>query len=289
MRVVTIDSPRAPLLAGPGSAPLFILGPCVIESRSLIREVAQELSGIRDRLGLQIVFKSSYDKANRTSGKSFRGIGMEQGLSILAEVRQEWGFPILSDIHESEHVPEAAKILDILQIPAFLCRQTDLLHAAGHSGKTVHVKKGQFLAPEDMANVVSKISETGNHRILVCERGVSFGYHTLVVDFRSLPILSRTGYPVIFDATHSVQRPGGGGDRSSGDRIFVPSLARAAVLVGCQGVFMEVHPDPDRAPSDGPNMVPLRELEGLLRSLMACFELRKSLPPDPAFDSVSGR
>lgn len=288
MRVVSIDSPRGPLSAGPDSGLLFILGPCVIESRSLVREVAQELSAIRDRLGVQIVFKASYDKANRTSGKSFRGIGMEQGLAILDEVRNEWGFPILSDIHESEHVPVAAQVLDILQIPAFLCRQTDLLHAAGASGKTVHVKKGQFLAPEDMKNVVSKIAETGNNRILVCERGVSFGYHTLVVDFRSLPLLARTGYPVVFDATHSVQRPGGGGDRSSGDRIFVPSLARAAVSVGCQGVFMEVHPDPDRAPSDGPNMVPLRELEELLRSLLACFALRKSFPPDPAFGPVSG-
>ncbi len=288
MRVVSVESPRGNLFAGPDSPPLFILGPCVIESRELVREVAQELSEIRDRLGIQIVFKASYDKANRTSGKSFRGIGMEQGLAILEEVRSEWGFPILSDIHEAEHVPAASRVLDILQIPAFLCRQTDLLHAAGESGKVVHVKKGQFLAPEDMKNVVSKIAETGNNRILVCERGVSFGYHTLVVDFRSLPLLSRTGYPVVFDATHSVQRPGGGGDRSSGDRIFVPSLARAAVSVGCQGVFMEVHPDPDRAPSDGPNMVPLRELEPLLRSLLACFELRKSFPPDPAFEPSTG-
>ncbi|MHB1285862.1 MAG: 3-deoxy-8-phosphooctulonate synthase [Leptospirales bacterium] len=288
MRVVSVESPRGTLFAGPDSPPLFILGPCVIESRELVREVAQELSSIRDRLGVQIVFKASYDKANRTSGKSFRGIGMEQGLAILEEVRSEWGFPVLSDIHEAEHVPVASRVLDILQIPAFLCRQTDLLQAAGESGKVVHVKKGQFLAPEDMKNVVSKIAETGNNRILVCERGVSFGYHTLVVDFRSLPLLSRTGYPVVFDATHSVQSPGGSGDRSSGDRIFVPSLARAAASVGCQGVFMEVHPDPDRAPSDGPNMVPLRELEPLLRSLLACFELRKSFPLDPAFESSPG-
>ncbi len=284
MRTVRIPSPHGGFLsAGPDSPPFFILGPCVIESRDHAHGVAKILAEIRDRLGIQIVYKSSYDKANRTSGKSFRGVGMEEGLSILSEIRTKWGFPVLSDIHEPGQVPIAAQVLDILQIPAFLCRQTDLLCAAGESGKAVHVKKGQFLAPGDMAHVVAKISETGNDRILVCERGVSFGYHALVVDFRSLPVLARTGFPVIFDATHSVQQPGGGGDRSSGERQFVPSLARAAFAVGCQGVFMEVHPDPDFAPSDGPNMIPLADLVPLLESVLALDRLRKSLPPDPVF------
>ncbi|MCL4460790.1 MAG: 3-deoxy-8-phosphooctulonate synthase [Nitrospirae bacterium] len=282
MRTLSLEGPRGPVNLGGDAPPFFILGPCVIESRSLVREVAAELASIRDRLGVPILFKSSYDKANRTSAKSFRGIGMDEGLSILSEVRAEWGFPVVSDVHDADQVSLASEVLDVLQIPAFLCRQTDLLVAAGESGKTVHVKKGQFLAPEDMRHVVDKIAATGNHRILVCERGVSFGYHTLVVDFRSLPVLASFGYPVVFDATHSVQSPGGAGGRSGGDRRFVWPLARAAATVGCQGIFMEVHPDPDHAPSDGPNMVPLGKLENLLKSLLACFSLRRSLPDDPA-------
>ena len=281
MRTLSLEGPRGPIALGENAPPFFILGPCVIESRALVREVASELASIRERLGVSILFKSSYDKANRTSVKSFRGIGMEEGLSILSEVRSEWGFPVVSDVHDVEQVSAASEVLDVLQIPAFLCRQTDLLVAAGESGKVVHVKKGQFLAPEDMRHVVDKIAATGNHRILVCERGVSFGYHALVVDFRSLPVLTSLGYPVVFDATHSVQSPGGAGGRSGGDRRFVWPLARAAAMVGCQGIFMEVHPDPDRAPSDGPNMVPLGKLESLLESLLACFSLKKSLPEDP--------
>ena len=281
MRTLSLDGPRGPVVLGEDARPFFILGPCVIESRSLIREVAAELASIRERLGVSILFKSSYDKANRTSAKSFRGIGMDEGLAILSEVRSEWGFPVISDVHDPDQISVAAGVLDVLQIPAFLCRQTDLLIAAGESGKAVHVKKGQFLAPEDMRHVVEKIASTGNHRILVCERGVSFGYHALVVDFRSLPVLSSFGYPVVFDATHSVQSPGGAGNRSGGDRRFVWPLARAAAIVGCQGIFMEVHPDPDKAPSDGPNMVPLGKLEGLLKDLLACFSLRKTFPGDP--------
>lgn len=288
MRDVWVDGPKGPVTIGKDSPPVFILGPCVIESRNLVREVASELSRIRERLGVSIIFKSSFDKANRTSVGSFRGIGMSEGLSILADIRSEWGFPVISDIHESSQVQEASKVLDVLQIPAFLCRQTDLLVAAGESGKPVHVKKGQFLAPEDMKNVVDKIQSTGNHRILVCERGVSFGYHTLVVDFRSLPVLSSLGYPVVFDATHSVQSPGGAGNRSGGDRRYVWPLGRAAAMVGCQGIFMEVHPDPDNAPSDGPNMVPLDRLENLLVSLLACFSLKRSLPDDPTGFEAKG-
>jgi 2-dehydro-3-deoxyphosphooctonate aldolase (KDO 8-P synthase) len=281
VRTLSLDGPRGPLVLGEEDRPFFILGPCVIESRSLAREVAAELDAIRERLGVSILFKSSYDKANRTSAKSFRGIGMNEGLDILAEVRSEWGLPVVSDVHDADQVSEAASVLDVLQIPAFLCRQTDLLLAAGESGKTVHVKKGQFLAPEDMGHVVEKIASTGNRRILLCERGVSFGYHTLVVDFRSLPVLSSLGYPVVFDATHSVQSPGGAGNRSGGDRRFVWPLARAAAIVGCQGIFMEVHPDPDKAPSDGPNMVPLGKLESLLKEILACFTLRRTFPDDP--------
>jgi 2-dehydro-3-deoxyphosphooctonate aldolase (KDO 8-P synthase) len=290
LRTVRIPSPGGgDLSAGPDSSPLFILGPCVIESADHAHATAEILSGIRDRLGIQIIYKSSYDKANRTSGKSFRGVGMEEGLKILSDVRAKWGFPVLSDVHDAAQVPIASQVLDVLQIPAFLCRQTDLLTAAGESGKAVHVKKGQFLAPQDMAHVVAKIAETGNKRILVCERGVSFGYHTLVVDFRSLPVLARSGFPVIFDATHSVQQPGGGGDRSAGERAFVPSLARAAFAVGCQGVFMEVHPSPDTAPSDGPNMIPLRDLPALLESILAIDRLRRTFPADPAFSAGEGR
>jgi len=257
--------------------PLFIAGPCVIESREHALRMARTLLALRDELKINLVFKSSFDKANRTSIDSFRGPGIEKGLEILRAVKEETGLPLLSDIHEWQQAERAAEVLDILQIPAFLCRQTDLLIAAAKTGKTVNVKKGQFLAPWDMKNVVAKITGAGNRNVLVTERGASFGYNTLVSDMRSLPILARTtGAPIIFDATHSVQQPGGKGTASGGEREFVPVLARAAVAVGVAGVFIETHPDPDRAPSDGPNMVPLREFEGLLRRLMAFDAIAKS-------------
>ncbi|MDE2468764.1 MAG: 3-deoxy-8-phosphooctulonate synthase, partial [Bradyrhizobium sp.] len=227
--------------------------------------------------GVRIIYKSSFDKANRTSANAARGIGLNEGLAILAEVRQRTGLPVLTDVHTAEQCAPAAEAVDVLQIPAFLCRQTDLLLAAAATGRVVNVKKGQFLAPWDVANVVAKITGGGNRNVLVTERGASFGYNTLVSDMRALPILARTtGAPVIFDATHSVQQPGGHGASSGGEREFVPVLARAAVAVGVAGVFIETHPDPDRAPSDGPNMVPLREFEGLVCRLMAFDALAKN-------------
>jgi 2-dehydro-3-deoxyphosphooctonate aldolase (KDO 8-P synthase) len=256
-----------------------IAGPCQLESRAHALEVAAVLREIATRLGIGIVYKTSFDKANRTSSSSARGIGLDQALPIFAEIRETFGLPDLTDVHESEQCARAAEAVDILQIPAFLCRQTDLLLAAAATGKVVNVKKGQFLAPWDMTNVVQKITGAGNANVLVTERGVSFGYNTLVSDMRALPILARTtGAPVIFDATHSVQQPGGKGTTSGGEREFVPVLARAAIAVGVAGVFIETHPDPDHAPSDGPNMVPLREFEGLLKTLMAFDALSKSLP-----------
>jgi 2-dehydro-3-deoxyphosphooctonate aldolase (KDO 8-P synthase) len=258
--------------------PLFLLaGPCVVESREKTLTIARILKDVCGELGVPLVFKASYDKANRSSSKSFRGRGMEAGLEILAEVKSTHGLPLVSDVHESVQIERAAMTLDILQIPAFLCRQTDLLLAAAATGKVINVKKGQFLAPWDMANVVAKITGAGNGNVLVTERGASFGYNTLVSDMRALPILARTiGAPVIFDATHSVQQPGGKGTSSGGEREFVPVLARAAVAVGVAGVFIETHPDPDHAPSDGPNMVPLREFEHLVRTLMAFDALAKN-------------
>jgi 2-dehydro-3-deoxyphosphooctonate aldolase (KDO 8-P synthase) len=253
-----------------------IAGPCQLESRAHALEVAAALKEISARLGIGLVYKTSFDKANRTSSSSARGIGLDQALPIFAELRETFGLPVLTDVHESEQCARAAEAVDILQIPAFLCRQTDLLLAAAGTGKVVNVKKGQFLAPWDMANVVQKITGAGNANVLVTERGVSFGYNTLVSDMRALPILARTtGAPVIFDATHSVQQPGGKGTTSGGEREFVPVLARAAVAVGVAGVFIETHPDPDHAPSDGPNMVPLREFEGLVRMLMEFDALAK--------------
>ncbi|HCM84304.1 MAG TPA: 3-deoxy-8-phosphooctulonate synthase, partial [Rhodospirillaceae bacterium] len=239
---------------------MLIAGPCVIESKEHLRGVAAEMVAICKKLNIPLVFKSSFDKANRTSVSGVRGLGMETGLQYLKEIRDEFGVPVLTDVHEPWHCAEAAKYVDVLQIPAFLCRQTDLLIAAGETKKTINVKKCQFLAPWDMAQVARKIASTGNENILLCERGASFGYNTLVSDFRSLPIMAETGYPVIFDATHSVQQPGGQGTSSGGDRRFVPPLARAALAVGCAGLFIETHPDPDNAPSDGPNMVPLAEM-----------------------------
>ena len=256
-----------------------IAGPCQLESRAHALEVASALKEIAARLGIGIVYKTSFDKANRTSGSAARGIGLKQALPIFAEIRAS-GLPVLTDVHEAAQCAEVAEAVDVLQIPAFLCRQTDLLLAAAATGKVVNVKKGQFLAPWDMANVVAKITGAGNRQVLVTERGVSFGYNTLVSDMRALPILARTtGAPVIFDATHSVQQPGGTGASSGGEREFVAVLARAAVAVGVAGVFIETHPDPDHAPSDGPNMVPLHEFEGLLRSLMAFDALAKNPAP----------
>jgi 2-dehydro-3-deoxyphosphooctonate aldolase (KDO 8-P synthase) len=255
----------------------IIAGPCQLESRAHALEVAGALKEISARLGIGLVYKTSFDKANRTSVSATRGIGLQQALPIFAEIRSSLGLPVLTDVHEISQCAEVAQAVDVLQIPAFLSRQTDLLVAAAATGKVVNVKKGQFLAPWDMANVVAKITGAGNRNVLVTERGVSFGYNTLVSDMRALPILARTtGAPVIFDATHSVQQPGGKGASSGGEREFVPVLARAAVAVGVAGVFIETHPDPDHAPSDGPNMVPLREFEGLLRTLMAFDRLAKS-------------
>jgi 2-dehydro-3-deoxyphosphooctonate aldolase (KDO 8-P synthase) len=252
-----------------------IAGPCALESRAHALEVAGALKEIAARLKLGLVYKTSFDKANRTSAGSARGIGLDEALPIFAEIRATLGLSVLTDVHENEHCARAAEAVDVLQIPAFLCRQTDLLVAAARTGKVVNVKKGQFLAPWDMTNVVAKITGAGNANVLVTERGASFGYNTLVSDMRALPILARTGAPVIFDATHSVQQPGGRGGSSGGEREFVPVLARAAAAVGVAGVFIETHQDPDRAPSDGPNMLPLRDMEELLRRLMAFDRLGK--------------
>jgi 2-dehydro-3-deoxyphosphooctonate aldolase (KDO 8-P synthase) len=255
---------------------VLIAGPCQIESRAHALEVATALCDMSGATGVSIIYKSSFDKANRTSVAAARGIGIGDGLGILAEVREATGLPTLTDVHSPEQCGIAAQAVDVLQIPAFLCRQTDLLLAAGETGKPINVKKGQFLAPWDMANVAAKIASTGNHDILLCERGASFGYNTLVSDFRALPIMARTGYPVVFDATHSVQQPGGQGTSSGGEREFAPVLARAALAVGVAAVFIETHPDPDRAPSDGPNMIPLREMPALIARLKAFDELAKT-------------
>ena len=254
-----------------------IAGPCQLESRAHALEVASALKEIAARLNIGLVYKTSFDKANRTSVSSERGIGLAKALPIFAEIRETLGLPVLTDVHDATQCAEVAQAVDVLQIPAFLCRQTDLLLAAAATGKVVNVKKGQFLAPWDMKNVVAKITSGGNANVLVTERGASFGYNTLVSDMRALPILARTtGAPVIFDATHSVQQPGGQGTSSGGEREFVPVLARAAVAVGVAGVFIETHPDPDHAPSDGPNMVPLKDFEPLVRNLMAFDALAKA-------------
>jgi len=254
----------------------LIAGPCQLESRAHALEMAGALKAIAERLGIGLVFKTSFDKANRTSGAGQRGIGLREALPIFAEIRESLGLPVLTDVHELDQFALAAEAVDILQIPAFLCRQTDLLVAAGRTGRAVNVKKGQFLAPWDMKHVVAKVAGAGGADVLVTERGVSFGYNTLVSDMRALPILARdTGAPVIFDATHSVQQPGGQGASSGGQREFVPVLARAAVAVGVAGVFIETHQDPDHAPSDGPNMVPLREFASLIAELMAFDRLAK--------------
>jgi 2-dehydro-3-deoxyphosphooctonate aldolase (KDO 8-P synthase) len=255
-----------------------IAGPCQLEGRDHALMIAETMARICAAQGAPFVFKASYDKANRTSLSGRRGLGREEGLRVLSEVRDAVGCPVLTDVHGPDHCAPAAEACDILQIPAFLCRQTDLLLAAGATGAAVNVKKGQFLAPWDMANVAAKIESTGNDRILLTERGASFGYNTLVADMRSLPILARTGYPVIMDATHSVQQPGGQGTSSGGQREFAPVMARAAVSLGIAAVFIETHEDPDRAPSDGPNMIPLDRMEALVASLVAFDRLAKADP-----------
>lgn len=254
---------------------VFFLGPCQMESRAHALEMSAALKEIGQKLGASIVYKTSFDKANRSSIKTERGIGLDGALPIFAEIREKTGLAVVTDVHEREHCARVAPVVDVLQIPAFLCRQTDLLLAAGATGRVVNVKKGQFLAPWDMKNVAAKIASTGNDKIILCERGVSFGYNTLVSDMRSLPIMAETGYPVMFDATHSVQQPGGKGETSGGQREFVPVLARAAVAVGVAAVFMEVHEDPDNAPSDGPNMVKLKDLPALMERLIAFDTLAK--------------
>lgn len=274
-RTITIG----PHAIGSGRPLLFVLGPCVIESRDHTLKIAENLRGIADELGIPMVFKASFDKANRSSGKSFRGVGIDAGLKILEAVKTNYGFPLTTDVHEPAQCIAAAEVIDVLQIPAFLARQTDLLEAAGRTGRVVNVKKGQFMAPWDMKNVVSKLAEVGNHQVILTERGTTFGYGLLVNDMRSIPWMKQTGAPVIFDATHSVQTPGALGDRTGGDRSMVPTLARAAVAAGCDGVFLETHPDPDRAPSDGPNMIPIHELPAILKT---CLRIRTAITePDP--------
>ncbi|MEI6986457.1 MAG: 3-deoxy-8-phosphooctulonate synthase [Rhodospirillaceae bacterium] len=254
----------------------LIAGPCVLESRQHALETSHALVEMTAKLGIGFVYKSSFDKANRTSISGVRGVGMAEGLEILVDVRATYGCPVLTDVHEPSHCAPAAEAVDALQIPAFLCRQTDLLTAAARTGKPVNIKKGQFLAPWDMAHVAAKLSTVGNDNLLLCERGVSFGYNTLVSDMRALPILAATGYPVVFDATHSVQQPGGLGGASGGQREFVPVLARAAVAIGIAGLFIETHENPARAPSDGPNMIPLNELPALIETIMAFDRLAKA-------------
>jgi 2-dehydro-3-deoxyphosphooctonate aldolase (KDO 8-P synthase) len=256
------------VVIGGGRPFSLIAGPCVIESLELCREVCGAVKATCEALGIPFIFKAAFDKANRTSNSSFRGNGMDAGLEVLSQIRTEFGVPVLTDVHESYQCAPVAEVVDVLQIPAFLCRQTDLLVAAGETGKTIHIKKGQFLAPWDMAQAVKKVEGTGNERILVCERGVSFGYNTLVVDFRSLPQMTEaTGCPVVFDATHAVQQPGGLGTATGGTREFVPALARAGVAVGVDALFLEVHPDPPNALSDAATMLPLGDLAGLLSTL----------------------
>ncbi|KZM49742.1 3-deoxy-8-phosphooctulonate synthase [Labrenzia sp. OB1] len=254
----------------------LIAGPCQMESREHALECAAAIKEITGRLGISTVFKTSYDKANRTSLSGKRGLGMKEAMPIFAEISETYDMPVLTDVHAPEQCAPVGEVVDILQIPAFLCRQTDLLIAAANTGKVVNVKKGQFLAPWDMKNVLAKVTESGNSNVLLTERGASFGYNTLVSDMRSLPIMAATGAPVVFDATHSVQQPGGQGASTGGDRTMVPVLARAAIAVGVAGLFIETHPDPDNAPSDGPNMVPLKDLEALLKRLKALDEVTKA-------------
>ncbi len=258
----------------------LIAGPCAMESRGHALEMAGKLKELTQSLGVGLIFKTSFDKANRTSGSSPRGVGMEAALPVFKEIRETYGVPVLTDVHEPGQCAEVAKAVDVLQIPAFLCRQTDLLIAAGKTGRAVNVKKGQFLAPKDMANVAAKIIETGNDKVLICERGASFGYNALVSDMRAIPIMAETGCPIVFDATHSVQQPGGLGGTSGGERRFAPVLARAAVAIGVAAVFIETHEDPDsdRVLSDGPNMIPLKDLPEIIETLLEFDSLAKARP-----------
>jgi 2-dehydro-3-deoxyphosphooctonate aldolase (KDO 8-P synthase) len=269
-KIETVE--MAPGIILGGIKPVLIAGPCVVESEKITMGTAEKLKEITQHLEIPFVFKSSYDKANRTSGTTFRSIGFEEALKLLERVRKEFDVPVLTDVHESNQVESVAQVVDVLQIPAFLCRQTDLLIAAGKTGKAVNIKKGQFMAPEDMRYSVDKVRSSGNDKVCLTERGTSFGYHTLVVDYRSLPIM-RQFVPIIFDATHSVQMPGGAGGASSGQREFVAPLARAAAAVGVDGFFLETHPDPDRAPSDGANMISLSNIEVLLSKIIKIFEI----------------
>jgi 2-dehydro-3-deoxyphosphooctonate aldolase (KDO 8-P synthase) len=260
-----------------GRSPLLLIaGPCVLESEAAATSIAKELVAMTEELGLRFVFKASFDKANRTSGKSFRGPGLAQGLKILGRIKKKLGCPVLTDIHDIAQIAAAAKVIDVLQIPAFLCRQTDLLVAAAKSGRTVNVKKGQFLAPDDVDNIAAKLRAAGARDYFITERGTTFGYHNLVVDMRGLARMRRAGHRVIFDATHSVQEPGGRGTSTGGDRTMAPVLARAAVAAGVDGLFIETHPRPDQSPSDGANMIPLAQMEGLLRTLLAIHEAAHS-------------
>jgi 2-dehydro-3-deoxyphosphooctonate aldolase (KDO 8-P synthase) len=275
--VVEVKAPKGKAVRiGNGLKLSVIAGPCQLESRQHALETAQALKEIADRLDIGLIYKTSFDKANRTSASAERGFGLKGALPIFAEIRESIGLPVLTDVHEIEHCDAVAEAVDVLQIPAFLSRQTDLLVAAARTGHAVNVKKGQFLAPWDMKNVIAKVTGAGNPNVMACERGVSFGYNTLVSDMRALPVLAEIGCPVVFDATHSVQQPGGQGASSGGQREFVPVLARAAVAVGVACVFMETHPDPDHAPSDGPNMVPLGEFEALLTTLLKFDALAKA-------------
>jgi 2-dehydro-3-deoxyphosphooctonate aldolase (KDO 8-P synthase) len=274
--VVEIKTPNgAPVRIGNGEKLSIIAGPCQMESRQHALETAHALKEMADRLGIGLIYKTSYDKANRTSASAQRGIGLADSLPIFQEIREVTGLPTLTDVHETSHCPIVAEAVDVIQIPAFLCRQTDLLVAAANTGRAINIKKGQFLAPWDMKNVIAKVTGAGNPNVMACERGASFGYNTLVSDMRSLPIMKEIGCPVVFDATHSVQQPGGQGTFSGGQREFVPVLARAAVAVGVACVFIETHPDPDHAPSDGPNMVPMSQFEALVGSLLQYDALTK--------------
>jgi len=273
---VEVQTPKgAPVRIGNGEKLSIIAGPCQMESRQHALETAHALREMADRLGVGLIYKTSYDKANRTSANAQRGIGLHDSLAIFQEIREVTGLPTLTDVHEISHCAPVAEAVDVIQIPAFLCRQTDLLVAAANTGRAINIKKGQFLAPWDMQNVIAKVTGAGNPNVMACERGVSFGYNTLVSDMRSLPIMKEIGCPVVFDATHSVQQPGGLGGSSGGQREFVPVLARAAVSIGVACVFMETHPDPDNAPSDGPNMVPMSQFEALIANLLEYDALTK--------------
>ncbi len=269
------DVQIGPVTVGNARPFVLISGPCQIESEAHAMECAEALNAMAQAAGVKLIYKSSFDKANRTSSSAARGVGLTAGLEILARVRARFGIPVLTDVHDAGQCAAVADAVDVIQIPAFLCRQTDLLLAAGETGAAINVKKGQFLAPWDMVNVAAKIASTGNERIMLCDRGTSFGYNTLVSDLRGLPIMARTGYPVVFDATHSVQQPGGQGTSSGGQREFAPVLARAAIAVGVAAVFIEAHPDPDHAPSDGPNMIALRDMPALIARLAAFDRLAK--------------